>query len=141
MSLIPIDSHFDFDHFFNHFRHPVVSKEPEDSFFSPKVDIKETKKNYEIIADLPGVDKENLTITLDKGVLTISASKSDEKTEEEEGKIVRRERHSGSYMRRFDLGPAIKDSDIDAEFKNGVLKLTVPKAEEVAPESKRIEVR
>tara|TARA_R110001592_G_scaffold363371_1_gene685581 strand:+ start:199825 stop:200169 length:345 start_codon:yes stop_codon:yes gene_type:complete len=110
-------------------------------FFSPRVDIKEKKGKYQITADLPGVDKDHLSVTLDNGVLTIEASTEEEKTEEDDGNVIRKERRSGKFMRSFNLGSGVKDSDINAKFKNGVLKLTVPKAEEQVVEPKQIEVK
>jgi HSP20 family protein len=141
MALIPRDSLFDLDNLFNHFWNPAVSKEMTAEFFSPRVDIKEKKGRYDIIADLPGVDKDDLSVTLDNGVLTIEASTEEEKTEEEDGRVIRKERRSGKFMRSFNLGGDVKESDINAKFKNGVLKLKVPKAEEQAVEPKRIDVK
>lgn len=141
MSLIPRDSLFDLDNLFNHFWSPAVSKEMTADFFSPRVDIKEKKGKYEITADLPGVDKDHMSITLENGVLTIEASTEEEKTEKEDGKVIRKERRSGKFMRSFNLGPGVKESDIDAKFKNGVLKLVVPKAKAQVVEPKRIDVK
>ncbi len=141
MSLIPRDSLFDLDNLFNHFWSPAVSKEMTADFFSPRVDIKEKKGKYEITADLPGVSNEDLSVTLDNGVLTIEASTEEEKTEEEDGKVIRKERRSGKFMRSFNLGSDVKEADIKAKFKNGVLKLTVPASEKQAAEPKRIDVK
>ena len=141
MSLIPRDSLFDLDNLFNHFWSPTVSKEMTADFFSPRVDIKEKKGKYEITADLPGVSNEDLSVTLDNGVLTIEASTEEEKTEEEDGKVIRKERRSGKFMRSFNLGSDVKESDIKAKFKNGVLKLTVPTSEKQAAAPKRIDVK
>ena len=140
MSLIPRDSLFDLDNLFNHFWSPVVSKEMSADFFSPRVDIKEKKKKYEITADLPGVDKDDLSVTLEDGVLTIEASTSEEKTEEEDGKVIRKERRSGKFMRSFNLGLDVKEADVSARFKDGVLTLTVPKAEASVSKPKKINV-
>ena len=140
MSLIPRDSLFDLDNLFNHFWSPVVSKEMSADFFSPRVDIKEKKKKYEITADLPGVDKDDLSVTLEDGVLTIEASTNEEKTEEEDGKVIRKERRSGKFMRSFNLGLDVKEADINARFKDGVLTLTVPKAEASVSKPKKISV-
>lgn len=129
MSLVPKDSLFDLDNLFHHFWSPSVSKDFSADFFSPRVDIKEKKGRYEITADLPGVDREDVSVTLDNGVLTIEASTEKESTEEEDGKVLRKERRSGKFMRSFNLGADVKESDISANFKNGVLKLTVPKTE------------
>ena len=141
MSLIPRDSLFDLDNLFNHFWSPSASKEMAADFFSPRVDIKEKKGKYEITADLPGVSNEDLSVTLDNGVLTIEASTEEEKTEEEDGKVIRKERRSGKFMRSFNLGSDVKESDIKAKFKNGVLKLTVPTSEKQAAAPKRIDVK
>ena len=140
MSLIPRDSLFDLDNLFNHFWSPSVSKEMASDFFSPRVDIKEKKKKYEITADLPGVDKDDLSVTLEDGVLTIEASTSEEKTEEEDGKVIRKERRSGKFMRSFNLGLDVKEGDISAKFKDGVLTLSVPKAEASVSKPKKINV-
>ena len=140
MSLIPRDSLFDLDNLFSHFWSPAVSKEMTADFFSPRVDIKEKKNKYEITADLPGVDKDDLSVILENGVLTIEASTNQEQTEEEDGKVIRKERRSGKFMRSFNLGVDVNESDINAKFKDGVLKLTVPKAETHVSEPKRISV-
>ena len=140
MSLLPRDSLFDLDNLFNHFWSPVVSKEMSADFFSPRVDIKEKKKKYEITADLPGVDKDDLSVTLEDGVLTIEASTNEEKTEEEDGKVIRKERRSGKFMRSFNLGLDVKEADVSARFKDGVLTLTVPKAEASVSKPKKINV-
>jgi HSP20 family protein len=141
MSLIPRDSLLDLDNLFNHFWSPAVSKDMTADFFSPRVDIKEKKAKYEITADLPGVNKDDLSVTLENGVLTIEASTEEEKTEEEDGKVIRKERRSGKFMRSFNLGADVKESDVKANFKNGVLKLTVPTAEKQVAEPKRIDVK
>ncbi len=141
MSLIPRDSLLDLDNLFNHFWSPAVSKDMTADFFSPRVDIKEKKGKYEITADLPGVNKDDLSVTLENGVLTIEASTEEEKTEEEDGKVIRKERRSGKFMRSFNLGADVKESDVKANFKNGVLKLTVPTAEKQVAEPKRIDVK
>ena len=141
MSLIPRDSLFDLDNLFNHFWSPSVSREMAADFFSPRVDIKEKKNKYEITADLPGVDKDDLSVTLENGVLTIEASTEQEQTEEEDGKVIRKERRSGKFMRSFNLGADVKESDINAKFKDGVLKLTVPRTEPDVSQPKKISVK
>ena len=140
MSLIPRDSLFDLDNLFGHFFNPTMAKEMSNDFFSPRVDIKEMKDKYEIIADLPGVEKDDLSVTLENGVMTIEATTSAENVEEKDGKIIRKERRSGKYMRSFNLGVDVHEGDINANFKNGVLTLAVPKVEETVPEAHRIEI-
>jgi len=140
MSLVPKDSLFDLDNLFNHFWSPAVSKDFSADFFSPRVDIKEKKGSYEITAELPGVDKKDVSVTLENGVLTIEASTEQESTEEKEGKVLRKERRSGKFMRSFNLGANVKESDISANFKNGVLTLTMPKTEPQKEEPARISI-
>ncbi|GLS24898.1 Hsp20/alpha crystallin family protein [Marinibactrum halimedae] len=142
MNIIPRNSLFDFDNLFDHFLHPR-----RESFggaaadvFSPRVDIKETQNQYLLHAELPGVKKEDLDVTLDAGVLTISAKVSSESKEEKDEVIIRRERHFGQFWRSFNLGGNVSESDIVAKFSDGVLTLEVPKIKNTEPERKRIEI-
>ena len=96
-----------------------------------KTDIKETDNGYELIVDLPGFTKDEITAELKDGYLTISASKGLDKDEQEKetGKYIRRERYAGACQRSFYVGEDITEQDIKAEFKHGILKLFVPKKE------------
>ncbi len=140
MSLIPRNSLFDMNDFFENFTNPPGRTESAAGFFSPRVDITDKDNVYEIIADLPGVDKDNLTVTLEDGVLTIEATTEDEQSEEQNGRIIRKERRSGKYLRSFTLGHDVQESDIDAAFNNGVLTLTAPKLRGATPERKLIDI-
>jgi HSP20 family molecular chaperone IbpA len=94
-----------------------------------KCDIYEKDGKYNIEIDIPGYDKEDISIEVDNGVLTVSASKTNE--EKDEGKnYIRRERYSGTFSRSFTLGSDVDMDNIDAEFVKGMLKITVPKMEE-----------
>lgn len=130
---------FDFDDIFNYwpFGRGI---EAANGAFSPRCDIKDMKDHYEITAELPGVDKKDLEVTLDNGVLTITAETRKEEKEEKEGKVIRQERRYGKYMRSFLVGDSVKEADIKADFKDGVLKLTAPKVAPVTPEARRIKV-
>lgn len=92
-----------------------------------KTDIKELEKGYELEIDLPGYKKEEIQVELKEGYLTIRAVKSAE--QKEEGKFIRRERYSGSCQRSFFVGKDVTQEDIKAEFKDGILRLQVPKKE------------
>ncbi len=94
-----------------------------------KTDVKELDDAYELEMDLPGFEKEEIQITLDDGYMTINAVKGLDKDEKEKksGKYIRRERYVGSCSRSFYVGENITEEDIKAEFKHGILKLTVPK--------------
>ena len=96
-----------------------------------KTDIKEQEDGYELEMDLPGFTKDEITAELKDGYLTISASKGLDKDEQEKetGKYIRRERYAGACQRSFYVGEGVKQEDVKAEFKHGILKLTVPKKE------------
>ncbi len=141
MNLIPRRSLFDFDNMFENFYSPARwSSELSGGFFTPRVDIKETKDHYEITADLPGVRKDDLSVTLQNGVMTIEAESRQEEKRETEGKILRQERVYGRYVRSFDLGEGVNEKDIDASFKDGVLTLKAPRKKAVIPKSHRVQV-
>ena len=103
-----------------------------------KTDVSETEQAYNLEIDLPGFTKEDIKIKFDEGMLTISAEKSEdvEEREDKNGKprkngsrLIRKERHFGSMSRSWYVGDDIKKDGIKASYKNGVLSLTVPKAE------------
>ena len=91
-----------------------------------KVDIKENDHDFELFVDLPGFKKENLTLDLTNGYLTITGNKTIDK--EENKKYIRKERFYGTVSRSFYVGDEVKKEDIKAKFENGVLKLNIPKA-------------
>jgi HSP20 family protein len=108
--------------------------------WSPTVDIEESDTLYLIRADVPGVDKKDIEVHLENGVLSITGEKH---TEKETGKGTRRhrtERFSGSFARRFTLPTAVKADEVDATYKDGVLSLMIPKAEEAKPKAIDIKV-
>ncbi|MCB1669179.1 MAG: Hsp20/alpha crystallin family protein, partial [Pseudomonadales bacterium] len=117
------------------------SESSVDAFFAPRVDIKELDDHYEVTAELPGVKKEDVHITLEDGILSLEAEASQEDKEEENGKVIRQERRYGKYRRSFNLGGNVHEEDISASFENGVLKLKAPKAKEETPVQRRIEVQ
>ena len=120
----------------------------DDNFFNKKeknlmkTDIKEKKDKYVIEMDLPGFEKENIKLELNNGYLTITG-KQENKIDEEEEKYVHKERFYGECTRSFYVGDNIKEEDIDAEFKNGTLKIDIPKKEEQIEqtETKKIEIK
>ena len=103
-----------------------------------KTDIKEKSDNYIIDLDLPGYEKENIEIEMENGYLRVTAKTSkdiDESNEEE--KYIHKERFYGECSRSFYVGDDIKEEDIKAGFKNGILSLTIPKAQEKKLEEKK----
>ena len=122
MDLMP--RNFSFDDIFDNF---LTDK----SYSNMKCDIYEKGGDYHIEMDIPGFNKEEISVETKDGYLTIKAEKKNEETEEDNDKnYIRRERTYGKYERSFYLGDLDEDK-IDAKFDNGMLKITVPKKEEV----------
>ncbi len=121
MNLIPRKYYLDdiFDNFLS---------VPEES--NMKCDIYEKDGIYHIEMDIPGFDKKDIKVECDKGYLTITAQKEEKEEEHKDKNYIRRERRYGTYKREFYLGELDSDK-INAEFKDGVLTVTVPKKEEV----------
>lgn len=95
-----------------------------------KTDITEKDGKYVMETDLPGFEKEDIRISLHKGNLTVSASHDSSSDEKDgNGRIIRRERYSGSYSRTFYVGDSVRESDIHASYKDGKLTLELPKKE------------
>lgn len=94
----------------------------------PKIDIKETKTAIVVSAELPGIDEDKVDIEIMDNVMTISGEKAEEKVEEGEGYHYK-ESHSGTFQRSFSLPADVKAEKAEAEMKNGVLIITVPKIE------------
>ena len=109
-----------FDSFFGHA--PVQQSTPN----LMRTDIKECDDRIEIVMDLPGFDKENVTAELKEGMLSVTAQ-TETATEEAEGTYVRKERFTGRCSRSFYVGEDIEEADIKAKFENGTLQITVPK--------------
>ncbi|MBR2755678.1 MAG: Hsp20/alpha crystallin family protein [Lachnospiraceae bacterium] len=107
-----------------------------------KTDVKEVEDAFEIIMDLPGVEKEDIQIELKEGYLTVSASKTTQFSESGENcRYIRKERFEGSAKRSFFVGDFANEDNIRASYNNGVLKLTIPKEPEPEPEQpKRINI-
>ena len=93
-----------------------------------KTDVHEHEDGYDVEIDLPGFKKDQITLHLENGYLTVSAEKGLDKDEKDKrGKMIRQERYSGSMQRSFYVGDAVTEEDIHAKFENGVLTLSVPK--------------
>ncbi|WP_284245341.1 Hsp20/alpha crystallin family protein [Thalassotalea insulae] len=138
MSLLPREQWFDMDNFFDNFL-SNKHKSDEKSFFAPRVDITDKEDHYEILAELPGVKKDDVSVQLHDGVLTIEA-KTNEETKSEKDKVIRRERRTGFFSRSFTVGNNVSAQDIDAKFEDGLLKLSAPKVVEQEQEKRRIKI-
>ena len=135
-----------------HYRKPVPTINSifddifSDSFFSrsdrelsqtnwPNVDIVEHEQDYTITAELAGLDKKDVKITVEDGVLSISGEKAAEKESKKENRYHYFERSYGKFERKFQLPENINDSKISAKFKNGLLTLTLAKEEKAKPKA------
>ena len=137
MMMIPKRNFDLFDGFFND---PFFERDERKLM---KTDIKEKKDKYIIDMDLPGYEKENIKISIEEGYLTINATMNSENEEnDDEGNFIRQERYTGECSRSFYIGDNITENDIKESFKNGILKLEVPKmdAKKEIPAKKYIQI-
>ncbi len=124
MALIPYNMPCDFD-FFSPFDNISLCSSMKNIM---NTDIVEGENELKIVMDVPGIKKENLKITLEKGVLTVSGSTQSESEEkDQEGNYIKRERHSGEFTRSFNVNKNLDKSDVKAKLENGTLTLTLPK--------------
>jgi HSP20 family protein len=104
----------------------------ETSQWIPAVDIKEDKKQFIILADLPGVDKNDINISMENNILTIKGSRP-ESIKEEQNNYYRIERVRGNFHRQFTLPDTADESKIEAKVQKGVLEIIIPKKETARP--------
>ena len=103
-----------------------------------KTDIREHDGGYELDVDLPGFKKDEINVELENGYLTISATKGLDKDEQDKkGKYIRRERYAGAMQRSFYVGDEVTQEDIKAKFEDGILRLSIPKKDAQAVETKK----
>lgn len=117
---------------------PVRRTEDEREWL-PSVDVSETKNDLVIRAELPGLDPKDIDISMNNGFLTIKGEKKNEKEEKEENYHLI-ERSYGSFTRSVRLPREVQSDKITASFKNGVLKITLPKSEEAKKKEIKIKV-
>lgn len=140
MNLTPWQSIRNFDDLFTNLNQSLAKRSVQEGMLSadwiPSVDITESETAYMIKAELPEVEKENISVNIDKNILTISGERHSEKRDEKEHRV---ERSYGSFSRSFSLPDNIDDAEIKAESKNGMLYLTIPKTQ-AKQDKKRIEI-
>ncbi len=113
--------------------------DPEEGGFIPSLDVKETPTEYTVSADLPGLDRKDLQVRVEEGVLVISGERKAEHQEEAKDRTwLRVERSWGSFERRLRLGDGVDPDKVAARYQDGVLTVTVPKTAGALP--RRIEV-
>lgn len=115
---------------------PTVEQPAAEQYVAPQVNIYETTDGYALEAEMPGVTKDGLQITLDGSEITITGRRE---TESVCGEPLLRERPQRSYRRVFELDPAIDTGKVSARMDQGVLTLTLPKSERVKPRSIKVD--
>ncbi|MCF6194643.1 MAG: Hsp20/alpha crystallin family protein [Kangiellaceae bacterium] len=130
MNIAPWHSLRNFDDFFSNLNQSIAKRPAQEGMLSadwiPSVDIIENDDSFVIKAELPEVKKEDVKVSIDKNILTFSGERRTEVKDEKEHRI---ERSYGSFSRSFSLPDNIDDTKISAENKDGMLYLTIPKAE------------
>jgi HSP20 family protein len=121
--------------YFTHAREAAANQEHD---WSPAVDIREDDTSYVLTADIPGVKRDDIEITLEDGVLTVKGERKAETEVTEEG-YRRRERTHGIFQRQFSLPETVDTANISATVDDGVLEIEIPKQEK--PEPRRITVK
>jgi HSP20 family protein len=132
----PVDDAFD-DLFRGFFMRPVRMEGAPD--VQIKMDVKEGDKAYTVHAEIPGVKKEDIQITIDGNQVAISAEVKSEKDVKEGGKVLRSERYYGKVSRAFTLGQDVDEATAQAKYSDGILDLTLPK--KAATQSRRVTVQ
>ncbi len=130
-----------FDNFFKDFDlSPFETKGDGFGKYNPSIDVKENEKEITITAELPGMEEKDFELLMTEDALTIKGEKREDK--EDKGKdYYRMERHYGYFNRVIPLPDGIETKNVDANFKNGVLKITLPKTEEAKKKVKKIAVK
>ena len=106
-------------------RNPLYGKHAKNLM---KTDVRETENTYELDIDLPGFKKDEISIDLKDGYLSISAAKGlDRDQEDKKGKYIRQERYAGACSRNFFVGEGIEPRDVSAKFEDGILRVSLPK--------------
>jgi HSP20 family protein len=118
-----------FDRFFNDF---VNDYEQDSVTWAPRIDVHESTDAYEVLADMPGLDKKDIEVSLENNVLTLKGERKSENSKEDKNYHYS-ERAHGAFCRSFSLPERVNEGAIKAEYKDGVLRLTLPKSEEAKP--------
>ena len=142
MARVPSVFDADFDRLFDDFFPLSRRRNDLRNFFAPQVDIEDHDDHYLIKADLPGVKKEDITVTLEDGMLTLQAEHKEESEEKKKGKVIRSERRVGKFSRSFNVPRSLGAKDINGSMDDGVLTIKVPKAkEEEEPRARQVSIR
>ena len=146
--IAPLSTHFpNIDDFFDKFtsslpfmRPSFGNMESTELSLNPKVDIVEDDKSYKLSAELPGLELDDINLDLSDGVLTLSGEKKTEKEETKEGNYHMMERSYGFFKRSFSLPPSVEEDKIKADFKKGVLNISMPKSDKAQQHQRKIAI-
>lgn len=130
-----LNYHPSFDRFFSDFFNAAEwphNLEEDSTVWAPRVDVEENENEFQVYADVPGLDKKDVSITLEDGVLTIKGERKREEKKEDENRSYM-ERYYGNFSRSLTLPSKVDEKKIAANLKNGVLSISLPKAEETKP--------
>lgn len=116
----------------------LLPTKAEEQWFAPRIDVKETNENYVVTADLPGIAEKDVEVSVSGRQLTISGQRTEEREEKEGERYYAYEREHGRFSRMFTLPDGVDAEHIQAELKNGVLTVTVPKI--AGAQAKRIPI-
>ena len=124
----------DFDNLFEGFLRPARwAEETASEGMIPALDVVERDNEFIVKAEMPGVKKDQIEVSLENGVLTIGAETQSETEQKEGDRVIRQERCYGKYVRSLRIGKDIDEKKVRASYKDGVLELTLPKAETAKP--------
>lgn len=131
-----------FTKYFKHFNRPSISTQEllASGDWAPRADVAETDSEFAITVEVPEINREDIKITIDNGVLNIRGERKQKK--EEKGVHYHRiERHYGRFLRSFSLPDNVAEEQIDAQFKDGMLTLRLPKTEKSKPKQIEISIK
>jgi HSP20 family protein len=139
MAQYPVQRFSDlFDQYARDFFGPLIREPALEPNFNPRIEVRETIKRFEVSAELPGMDQKDIEVSLDGNNLILTGERKNEWKKEEGGRY-HSEFSYGSFYRSIPLGTDVDADKVDAHFKNGILKVSVPKSETSA--SKKIEIK
>lgn len=132
----------DLDAMFEGFFRPLrwTEQETASEGLAPRLDVIERKDDYVVRTEIPGARKDDIEVSVEDGVLTISAETKSEIEANDGERVLRQERRFGRYLRSLRLDKTVDDKKVKASYKDGVLELVLPKAEEVKPKKITVDV-
>ena len=129
----------DFDRIFDSMFSPGLPRLSAGQSWMLAVDVNETEKEFFLSADIPGLDKNDVSVDIHDGVITIKGERAIDNEKSTDGYRIR-ERQLGSFNRSFRLPDNVNEDKVAAKFKNGVLTVTLPKTKEILPEGRQIKI-